>query len=195
MFTSRRGEDHRCGDCLAHPGHYGMARAVGIYEGGLMALVHQLKYRGRLAMVPPMARMLDDSYRRYWQSASVDLVLPVPLHPRRMRRRGFNQADLLLRAWQESTAGEAELPKPERCGQVLVRTRATPPQTGLNRRERRRNIRGAFRVVARKRIREKRLLLVDDVFTTGATVEEAARVLVAAGARSVDVLTFARTLC
>ena len=171
-----------------------MARAVGLYEGGLMALVHQLKYRGRLALVPSMARMLSDTYQRYWRIAPVDLVLPIPLHSRRLRRRGFNQADLLLRAWQASTGGEAGLSKPERCDQSLVRTRATRPQTGLNRRERRRNIRGAFRVVARNQIQKKRLLLVDDVFTTGATVEEAARVLIAAGARSVDVLTFARTL-
>ncbi len=194
MFKSRRGVDHRCSDCLGHPGHYDRARAVGIYERGLMALVHQLKYRGRLALVPAMAHMLGTTYRRHWHSNPVDLMLPVPLHSRRLRRRGFNQADLLLRAWLESTGGEAGLPKPERCGQALVRTRATPPQTGLNRRERRRNIRGAFRVVAPHEIQKKRLLLVDDVFTTGATVEEAARVLLAAGARSVDVLTFARTL-
>ncbi len=193
MFKSRSGDDHRCSDCLARPGHYGLARAVGIYAGGMMDLVHRLKYQQRLALVPPMGRMLRDTYRRYWAARPTDLVIPIPLHPRRLRRRGFNQADLLLRAWLKS-ADQAGPPGPARGARILVRIRATPPQTGLKRGERRRNIRGAFKVVAREAIRKQRLLLVDDVFTTGATVEEAARVLLAAGAASVDVLTFARTL-
>ncbi len=158
-----------------------------------MDLVHQLKYQGRLALAPPMGRMLRDTYRRCWHARPADMAIPIPLHPRRLRRRGFNQADLLLRAWLKS-ASKTGSPGPERNTHILVRARATPPQTGLKRAERRRNLRGAFRVVACEEVRQKRLLLVDDVFTTGATVDEAARVLRAAGAASVDVLTFARTL-
>ncbi len=192
MFPSRSGDDHRCSECLSQPGHYAMARAVGVYAGGMMDLVHQLKYQGRLALVPPMGRMLGDAYRRYWSECPADWALPIPLHPRRLRRRGFNQADLLLRSWLK-TAGAAGRAGPTRGAHILVRIRATPPQTGLKRSERRRNIRGAFQVVAPEEIHDRRLLLVDDVFTTGATVEEAARVLKAAGAASVDVLTVVRT--
>ncbi len=194
MFKSRVGEDHRCSDCLTQSGHYGRARAVGIYEGGLMDLVHQLKYQGRTALIPSMARMLRDTYRRCWQGRAVDLAIPVPLHPRRLRRRGFNQADLLLRAWLKSGVGGPGPPGPDRETRILLRNRPTPPQTGLDRRARRRNMRGAFMVRDREKIQGKRLLLVDAVFTTGATVEEAARVLRAAGADVVDVLTFVRTL-
>ncbi len=192
MFPSRRGDDHRCSDCLLRPGPYGMARAVGEYAGGLMDLVHRLKYQGQLALVPPLGRMLGQAYRCYWGECPADWAIPIPLHPRRLRRRGFNQADLLLRSWLK-TAAAAGQPAPPHGGHILQRTRATAPQTGLRRPERRRNIRGAFKVVAHEEIQNRRLLLVDDVFTTGATVEEAARVLRSAGAASVDVLTLART--
>jgi ComF family protein len=157
-----------------------------------MHVVHQLKYQGRLALAPAMGRMLGEAYRRYWSECPVDGVLPIPLHRRRLRRRGFNQADVLLRSWLKDAAAAGQ-PGPARGARILERIRATPPQTGLKRSERRRNIRGAFRVAAHGEIENRRLLLVDDVFTTGATVEEAARVLRAAGAASVDVLTLART--
>ena len=195
MFASRAGGDHRCSDCLSANGHYDRARAVGVYQGALMALVHQLKYRGRVALAAPMGGLLQEAFIRYWRERSVDLVMPIPLHPRRLRRRGFNQAALLLRAWQRAAdrypAGAA---RPVTAMHTLVRTRRTRPQTGLNRRERQRNIRGAFAVRNRDAIRKQRVLLLDDVFTTGATVEEAARTLLAAGAATVDVLTLARTL-
>lgn len=195
MFTSRAGEDHRCSDCLSANGHYGRARAVGVYQGALMALVHQLKYRGRLALAAPMGRMLHDTYDHYWGEQSVDLVVPIPLHPRHLRRRGFNQAALLLRAWQRAADQDPAAPvRPVAAMHTLVRSHRTRSQTGLNRRERQRNIRGAFAVYDRDGIRQQRVLLLDDVFTTGATVEEAARTLLAAGAAAVDVLTFARTL-
>lgn len=158
-----------------------------------MDLVHQLKYQGRLALVPALGSMLGEAYRRYWSESPVDAVIPIPLHRRRLRRRGFNQADLLLRSWLKH-ADAAGLSAPAAGAPILERVRATPPQTGLKRSERRRNIRGAFRVAAQAAVDDKHLLLVDDVFTTGATVEEAARVLRAAGAASVDVLTLARTL-
>jgi ComF family protein len=194
MFPSRAGGNHRCSDCLATPGHYGMARAVGIYKGGLMDLVHQLKYQGRLALVPPMGRLLRTAFHRHWSLHDVDRVVPIPLHPQRLRRRGFNQAGLLLRAWQKAAASDANrVFTPEDGEDILVRTRRTRSQTGLSRRERRRNIRGAFRVSPRVDVAGQHLVLLDDVLTTGATVEEAARTLKRAGAAAVDVLTFART--
>ena len=195
MFISRVGEDHRCSNCLAANGHYGRARAVGVYQGALMTLVHQLKYRGRLALAAPMGRMLYDTFNHYWRERRVDLVVPIPLHPRRLRRRGFNQAALLLRAWQRAADRDPVASmRPVAATRTLVRSRRTRSQTGLSRRERQRNIRGAFTVHDREGIRQQHVLLLDDVFTTGATVEEAARTLLAAGAAAVDVLTLARTL-
>jgi ComF family protein len=194
MFKSRTGENHRCGVCLTAKGYFGIARAVGIHQGGLKDLVHGLKYRGCLGLALPMGRMLRDTFEHHWCTRQVDLVVPIPLHTRRLRQRGFNQSALLLRAWQRAAPEAAVRPLPQSCSTILVRARRTPPQTGLSRRERRRNIRGAFRVVDPAGVKGQHLLLLDDVFTTGATVEEAARVLRAAGAASVDVLTFTRTL-
>jgi ComF family protein len=141
-----------------------------------------------------MGRMLLDTFEHHWRMRQVDAVVPIPLHARRLRQRGFNQSALLLRAWQRA-APEAQVgPLIKGCSTILARAHRTPPQTGLSRRQRRRNIRGAFTVVDRSGVKGQRLLLLDDVFTTGATVEEAARVLRSAGAATVDVLTFTRTL-
>lgn len=194
MFKSRIGVDHRCSDCLTAKGHFGIARAVGIHQGGLKDLVHGLKYRGRLGLALPMGRMLRDTFEHYWHTRQVDLVVPIPLHPQRLRRRGFNQSALLLRAWQRTYRDTTAGPQIKSSLTILMRVSRTPPQTGLSRRERRHNIRGAFTVADRAGLKGQHLLLLDDVFTTGATVEEAARVLLAAGAASVDVLTFTRTL-
>lgn len=194
LFKSRAGVDHRCSDCLAGKGYYGIARSVGIHQGGLKELVHGLKYRGRLGLARPMGRLLCDAFERHWRTDQVDVVVPIPLHVKRLRQRGFNQSALLVRAWQQAAAETAVGSTPLSCSTTLVRTRCTPPQTRLSRRERRRNIRGAFKVDEQAELNGQRLVLLDDVFTTGATVEEAARVLLAAGAASVDVLTFTRTL-
>ncbi len=171
-----------------------MARAVGIHQGGLKELVHGLKYRGRRDLAHPMGRMLHDTFERYWHTPPVDAVVPIPLHVKRLRQRGFNQSALLLRAWQRASSEAAVGWTPPSCSTALLRTRRTAPQTGLSRRERRRNMRGAFTVDEKAGLEGQRLVLLDDVLTTGATVEEAARVLMAAGAASVDVLTFTRTL-
>ena len=194
MFPSPAGPDHRCSGCLSGKGYFGIARAVGIHQGGLKELVHGLKYRGRPGLARPMGRMLHAAFEHYWRTRPADLAVPVPLHPRRLRRRGFNQSSLLLRAWQQAACEAGAGATIRSCSKALVRTRPTPPQTGLSRRERRRNMRGAFRSAERSGLKGQRLVLLDDVFTTGATVEEAARVLLAAGAASVDVLTFTRTL-
>jgi len=116
-----------------------------------------------------------------------DLLVPVPLHLRRLRWRGFNQALLLTR------------PLAQRCGArldpfVLARTRPTSPQVGLDEAARRRNIAGAFAVRDPAVVRRRSVLLIDDVYTTGATVEECARVLRRAGASRVDVLVLARAV-
>jgi len=112
-------------------------------------------------------------------------MVPVPLHPRRLRKRGFNQALVLARVLSRTY----HIPLDRN---YLVRTRWTQSQVGLSERERKDNVRGAFAVVHSTRIAQKTILLVDDIYTSGSTVDECSKVLINAGARQVDVLTLAR---
>ena len=123
------------------------------------------------------------------------MVLPIPLHGTRWRQRGFNQAQMVTDAWARCEALEGGSPRAfPKARRILVRSKPTPPQTGLGKPARRRNIRGAFSVVAPKTVKGSHILLVDDVYTTGATADEAARVLKRNGAARVDILTIARTM-
>ncbi len=170
-----------------------MARAVGLYDKACMDVIHALKYKGRERLARPLSLLLLAALHRFWPVESIDLVVPVPLHIRKLRQRGFNQSFLLVKPWpaiaEEMPAGT---PSPPVDDHILCRQRWTEPQTGLRRRDRMINIRDAFGVRYPQRVRGKKVLLVDDVFTTGSTVEECARVLLKAGASRVDVLTLAR---
>jgi ComF family protein len=195
MFKSPVGEDHLCSDCLRQPSAFRRARAAGVYSGALMELVHQLKYRACFVLIDPLGRLLQEAFQRHWRPGEIDMVLPIPLHAGRWRQRGFNQAQMLVDAWGKAarrrTPDGCRFPK---ARDIFVRSRPTAPQTGLGKPERRRNIRGAFKVVDRAAVKERRILLVDDVYTTGATAAEAARELKENGAETVDVLTIARTM-
>jgi ComF family protein len=195
VFTSKEGVDHLCGECLAQPKHFFRARAVGIYSGPIMALIQGLKFKGITALARPFSSLLFEVFERDWEPDGIDLVLPVPLHGKRMRSRGYNQAWLLIRDWPERVrkAYGADCGIRVRHG-ILVRNRPTDPQTGLKKDQRDANLKGAFSVTDPASIAGKRILLVDDVVTTGATVNECARVLLAAGAGQVEVLAAARTL-
>ena len=195
MFPSRVSEDHLCGTCMRHPVTYRRARAAGVYTGGLMALIHHLKYRACLALRHPLARLLQTVFAQQWPAGEVDMVLPIPLHVRRWRERGFNQAQMLVDAWAQSGgAVNGDRRRFPRARRILVRSQPTLPQTGLGKRDRRQNIRGAFAVIAPRAVKGAHILLVDDVYTTGATADEAARALLRSGAAGVDVLTVARTM-
>ena len=162
-------------------------RAVGPYEGTLRRLVHVLKYEQRHTLAPPLGRLMRQSGAEIL--AGVDCVVAVPLHPRRQRARGFNQAAELA----------AQLGRP--VVDALRRTRATTPQMELPAGQRRRNVRGAFAPARRAGVQPGRaavedacVMLVDDVTTTGATLDACARVLRRAGAREVRALTLARVV-
>ena len=185
VFTSREGADHWCGRCLDRPGAYTRARAAGIYDGSLRDAIHVFKFKGRTRLAEPLGRLLFAAYQRHWPAGEIDMIAPVPLHRRRFRKRGFNQAHLLIHSW--NLPGETVIVR-----DLLVRLRATAPQTGLDRRQRRTNIKNAFSVNRPGESAGKRVLLVDDVLTTGATVEACAAVLLKDGAQRVDVLTLAR---
>ena len=195
MFKSREGEDHVCGSCLLSPKRFRIARAAGIYDGSLMAMIHLLKYRGKIRLARPLGAILFAALRDFWDEKAVDLVVPVPLHARRFRARGFNQAFLLIRDWTLlARALRMEAPCFGVDRRILVRSKWTEPQTGMDRKKRIVNIRGAFKIGDASRIQGKRILLVDDVYTTGATANECAKVLLGGGAQRVDVLTLARAM-
>ena len=186
-FVSREGEDHRCSECLLDRRYFRKARAFGVYEGVLLEAIHLLKYGKKTSLSRPLSILAKNTFLQYWDARDIDLIIPVPLHIKRLRERGFNQAHLLLRTWARYEAIPLN-------GLTLTRTRWTEPQTSLSRAERRNNIKGAFSLRHAERIRDKRILLVDDVYTTGATVNECARVLLKARATFVDVLTLARAV-
>ena len=167
-----------CADCVHSP--LDGARAPYVFEGPARTLVHQLKYEGMRALAEPMGELLVISLLE--NPMTIDLVVPVPLHGLRRRRRGFNQSELLARTVAYRTGLQLET-------SALRRRRGTPPQVQESERPRREsNVQGAFR--CSDAVAGRRILLIDDVLTTGATARECARTLKAAGAASVWALCF-----
>jgi ComF family protein len=194
VFKSRQGEDHLCGPCTQSPRKFQKARAVGVYEKGLLKAIHCLKYKGRRELARPLGGLLLSRLREQWEPDEIDFVLPVPLHPKRMRTRGFNQSLLLVQAWRKSLKpGRTRTSGTEIVPGLMKRVKSTLPQTGLGRTGRMKNLRGAFVVNEPRRVENRRILLVDDVYTTGATADACAGMLLKSGAARVDVLTLART--
>lgn len=194
-FVSSATGDHLCGVCIEGPRAFRKARSAGVHETAFMSVIHRFKYNGRLRHGRGLGRLLFDRLAASWSRQELDLVMPVPLHPARRRQRGFNQSHVLIRDWPALAHSRcqdwSDLPV---VTDGLVRHRKTPRQTGRQRGMRQKNVRGAFSTTDRANLSDKQVLLVDDVFTTGSTVEACARVLLKAGARSVDVLTVARVL-
>jgi ComF family protein len=195
MFKSRQGENHLCGDCITQPKNFRIARAALTSNPQLMTAIHRFKYAGKIQLAELLGGLMLNAYRRFWEQENFDLVLPVPLHAKKLRRRGFNQSYLLIRSWKSiSNPSAVELSAIPVSTDVLIKSKATTPQTGLGRQQRLINIKGAFRIQTPQKIDAKKVLLVDDVYTTGATANECARVLLKAGAAFVDVLTVARAM-
>jgi ComF family protein len=181
----------RCGDpvagwqgcsCPILPKALDAVRTLGPYEGTLRTVVHALKFERRRSVASRLARIAVEHHGAF---LSADALVPVPLHVRRQWSRGFNQTEELAR----------HIGLPVWC--VLRRVRHTAPQSGLSATERVRNVRNAFAIrplARRRRLGDARLILLDDVCTTGATLGECAGVLKAAGAQEVRALTIARTL-
>jgi len=183
-FPWAAGESHTCGPCLKKPWQFTAARAVLYYSEPVAQAVHAFKYRGNTTGLAPF-RQLKDRLRHLDSLADADLIVPVPLHVHRLRERGFNQALLLARALFPAQRRRI-------TPFLLTRTRLTVSQTGLSGGDRRRNLKNAFAVVAPEQVAGQRILLVDDIFTTGSTANECARTLRRAGALEVRVLTLAR---
>jgi ComF family protein len=176
-----------CGSCSVETPPFSGARSFGYYSAELSRLVQGFKFERRKNLAKLLASLQAAAYLETWRREDFEIIVPVPLHPRRRRERGFNQAALLAAALQEQLL----LPHSE---SPLSRVRDTLPQVGLSDAERKRNLRSAFRCERPALIRNRRILLLDDVMTTGATAASAAEALLAAGARSVSVLTVARAV-
>jgi ComF family protein len=190
-FRTHGDTDHPCSRCLDRPPRFRRARACAIYDAAdsvthpLKTVLQRYKYGRDVTLVRPLARLLTE--RSPLVLADYDLIVPVPLHLDRLRWRGFNQSQFLAHALARGSGIRVD-------AFSLQRMHATRPQVQLREADRRHNVRHAFRVARPGHVHGRRLLLVDDVYTTGATADECSRVLRRAGARSVDVLVLARAV-
>ena len=192
-YTARAHDEPRCGLCRRIEPAFARAVAYGSYESGLRELIHLLKYGGVRPAANVLGRMLAEAIARLeieFQQPSVVLI-PVPLYRAKLRQRGFNQAELIARAALKNRSCGDRL---RLCARVLIRRRDTASQIGLTSHQRRENLRGAFAVSDPEIVRGREVLVVDDVYTTGATASECARILRRAGANKVWIATVARTL-
>jgi ComF family protein len=190
-FTTAAGPDHLCKRCLASLPSFRRARAWACYKNGDIALqplsvaIQHFKYHRNLSTGKALAVLAASHFP--FEGKEYDVIVPVPLHITRLRWRGFNQSFILARAIGDTQNLTVD-------PFALERIRSTDPQTHLNEHERRTNVHGAFAVTAPSRIQGKRVLLVDDVYTSGATVEECTRALLYGGAEIVDVFTLAHAI-
>ena len=176
---------HLCEECRRRVRPFDRCRSAGIYDSALREAIHRVKFDGERTLGRCLGRWLARTLPG--ETAEADLIVPVPLHPRRARERGYNQSELL----SEALAAASGIPHGVR---LLAKISPTRSQATLGRQDRRRNLRGTFSLARREEASRKRILLVDDIYTTGATVEECARVLRRGGAKSVKVVTLARTV-
>lgn len=177
--------DSLCGECIVRKRYFGKARSVAFYRGTIRDAVHCLKYRLKRCLSVPLGLLMVQRASSFIERKEYQVIMPVPLHPKRLKERGFNQALSLAQVLGKH--GDIPLDRYN-----LVRKRYTKSQVGLSERERRKNVRDAFSIVNKSKVNQKVILLVDDVYTSGTTVNECSKVLMNAGAQRVDVLTLAR---
>lgn len=175
---------HVCQSCHENPPSYTKAWTLYPYRPPLQDAICLFKYGGKVSLAEPLARLMID---RLPALDEIDLIIPVPLHAERLREREFNQSLLLA----DRVGRHLHLPV---SSTALTRITPAPPQTTLSRRERLNNLRGAFAVPRPESIAGKRILLIDDVFTTGTTVNVCAKTLRKAGSGHVFALTLGRTV-
>lgn len=181
------GSNHPCSNCITSPPPYQAARAALRYEGSCRELIHTFKYQRRSQLRRPLGLLTARLLAGFSEEQQPDLLLPVPLHHTRLRKRGFNQALLLA----ELLAEQWRTPL---LRQGLVRTRPTIPQMELSRPERLKNLKGAFSVPHSTVLTGRHVMLVDDVVTTGSTLAACAEVLLQAGCARVSAVTIAHAI-
>ncbi len=179
------GEERLCAGCMAHPPRFDRMRAAVAYGEIPRKVALKLKYGGRPGVAETMARFMA----RHLEAADAPLLVPVPLHRWRIWRRGYNQSALVATALAKAAGLETRL-------DLITRVKATPPLKAMGPKQRRDAVRGAFRIARERKagIKGRSIVLVDDVYTSGATVNGCARVLKRAGASEVRVLCWARVV-
>ncbi len=185
-FQSKVEEDHLCEKCIQTRPFYDELRAPYLYEDKIMEAVHLIKYSGKSFLVKSFGPLLADFAKDRFRDTKDMIMIPVPLYKKKLRQRGFNQSALFVKSISTILEIEAGY-------YFLRRTRYTETQTGLNLKERRKNVKGAFEVPEGNDLRGKSVILVDDVATTGNTMNECARILKKAGCKKVFGLVLART--
>lgn len=181
----RNAGNHWCGDCLRHPPFYSMARSLFCYESPIPDLLKRFKFNHDMVSFGGFAELLAPFCFADFECC--DLILPIPLHVKRLRERGFNQSLLLAQLFFPNCL---EKISPD----ILLRVRHTVPQTTLSGSVRRKNLSAAFSVSQPSLVADKLICLVDDVYTTGATVNQCSRALIEAGAREIRVVTLTRVV-
>ncbi|MCG8643279.1 MAG: ComF family protein [Desulfobacterales bacterium] len=185
--------NHVCGPCLKTPLNMGKVRAAVEYKGLAKDAISLFKYHSKLSLCRLFESMMFQTFARHFDPLQIDLLMPVPLHPKKLKHRGFNQAYLLVRSFEKMSVQQNGCPPSWRIDlNSLERRKETRSQTGLDIGLRKKNLKGAFHLRDESRIKGKTILLIDDVLTTGATCNEAARLLLAKGAQRVDALVLAR---
>lgn len=177
----------RCRECCVHKPHFDFAWSACLYEDPLKALIIQFKYYQKTYYRQFFAYLMKNFLEIYrLDIMQFDIIVPIPLHPSRLRERGYNQAQLLAQPI-------ADFYNISLLSKFFLRARPTEHQTSLGEKERWTNIHRAFRITDSRRFKNKNILIIDDLLTTGATASEAARTLKSAGAKTVGVLTLAIT--
>lgn len=186
-------ENHICGTCHENPLPMEKVRAVFEYKGCIKQVVPMFKYQSRLSLSRSFEHAIFQSYLKHFHSTGIELIIPIPLHVSKLRQRGFNQAYLLVRRFKQLYRKETgSLPEWEISTGMLKRIKNTQPQTGFDIKSRKNNLNNAFKVMQPDHVKDKSILLVDDVLTTGATCSEAAKALLKNGAGKVQALVLAR---
>lgn len=193
-FHNNFNGNHVCEDCLKTPLILDKVRAVAEYKGILKDAIPLFKYHSKLSAAKVFENLLFQAFSIQYASEPIDLILPVPLHKKKLRKRGFNQAFFLVRNFKklyQQAFGQPPLWEIDIVS--LTRIKNTHPQTGFDINLRKENMKSAFSVVFPETVKNKHILLIDDVFTTGATCNEAAKELLKHRAKKVSALVLART--
>ena len=184
--TPVRSEAHFCVVCSENKRLFDYARAPLVYKDNVIRAVHNFKYNGNKYLARPFAKIMLSSYNELKSLVGgFDLIVPIPLHKTKLKKRGFNQAELL--------AKEVSLLTDVPMENVAIRVKNTSTQTDLSKSERKLNLENAFDLLDKSKVKNKNVLIIDDILTTGATTESLAEILRKAKAKNICVLTFART--
>jgi len=195
-FASDEVPSHVCGECLRGKRPFSTARSIVIYKGEIRRAIQMLKYKGKTSMARPFGEMMAKSITGKNKQGSPEtdthgydynVIVPVPLHKTRLKERGFNQSLLLARVIGRTLGVPIDYLH-------LKRIRETVPQINLTGKKRFHNVKNAFQVQGSNFFKDKRVLLIDDVYTTGATITECGKVIKKSGSQRIDVLTLARAV-